>query len=144
MKSSFLTCIQWDDVAWVHHHESPVHLTLITGFRTSTDAQTFLSTNYSTFLGFLQTILASPPSAPAITAHQSLMSPRKVTTISKLIFGPLEGDGGGIEWRLKCYANELKKAAKHETGIVYTGVTRSAKWDVVDRETAAEKEKTRT
>jgi hypothetical protein len=143
MNSLFLTCIQWTDVAWGHHHESPVHLTLITGFKTSTNAQTFISTNYPTFLGFLQTILASQPSPPVVTAHLSLMNPRKVTTISKLTFSPFEGDGGGIEWRFKCYANELKKAARHETGIVYTGVTRSAKWAVVDEETAAKEGKTR-
>ncbi|KAF8846514.1 hypothetical protein BDZ45DRAFT_450966 [Acephala macrosclerotiorum] len=136
-------CTGWTDAAWGHHHESPVHLTLIAGFKTSTSAQTFLSTNYPTFLGFLQTILASPPSPPAVTAHQSLMSHRKVTTISKLTFSPFEGDGGGIVWRFNWYANKLKRAAIHETGTVYTGVMRSAKWAVVDKETAVEKGKTR-
>lgn len=134
---TFLTCIQWETVAWGHHHESPIHLTLITGFKTSTNAQTFLSTNYPTFLGFLRPILASPPSRPGVTSHLSVMNPDTVTTISKLTFSnPFEGDGGGIIWKFKWYANELKKAAKHETGSLYTGVTRSANWDVVGEETA--------
>ncbi|KAE8445909.1 hypothetical protein EG329_012688 [Mollisiaceae sp. DMI_Dod_QoI] len=136
------TPLIWTDVAWGHHQESPVHLTLIAGFKTSTNAQTFLSTDYSTFLDFLATILASPPAPPAVTAHQSLMNPRRVTTISKLTFSPFEGDGGGIIWRFKWYANELRKAARRETGIISTVVIRSAKWDVMDQEALAEKGKT--
>lgn len=134
---TFLTCIQWTSVAWGQHHESPIHLTLIAGFKTSTDTQNFLSNDYPTFLVLLAPLLALPLSPAAVTTHLSLLSPNTVTTISKLTFSnPSEGDRQGIEWKFKWYANELKKAAKKETGRVYTGVTRSAKWAVVDGKTA--------
>lgn len=90
-----LIYIQWRDAAWGYHLESSVHVTLLIGFRVDVDAQNFLSRNYSTFLGFLQPVLASPPPQPAITAHRSLMNKRKVTTITKISFPHLEGDGGG-------------------------------------------------
>lgn len=138
-----IICMQWTNLAWGHHHESPVHVTLIAGFKTSQDVQSFLSTNYSTFLGFVQPLVASQPSPPAVTDHLPILDPRKITTISKLTFLPLEGDGGGIIWRYKGYVHELQAAARHETGSVYTGATAIAKWAVDDDETVVDKERTR-